>query len=126
MKKAAFVLGLMILAFGLFGLASPGGLVWIARRVLNPAAFLVIAAVRLGFGFMLIKTARETRSPRVIRVLGVFIFITGVVTAGLAAFGMELAARVVEGWASSGGLVLRLTGLPVTALGSFVAWACTP
>ncbi len=122
------MLGLCITAVGAVGILAPSGLVWLAEQfVISGAfAFYAIALVRIAFGLILISVASVSRSPRALRVLGYVILILGITTAltGLVAIGRARGA--IEWWLQQGSGVIRLTGVPVLALGGFIAYACAP
>ena len=126
MKTLAFVICLVIVAFGAVGILAPSGLVWIAEHSVISGAFYVIAAVRVAFGLVLISVVSVSRAPKALRVLGYLILIAGITTAlaGLAA--IERAHAIIEWWLQQGSVVVRLTGVLVLALGGFVAYACAP
>ena len=102
-------------------------LVWIAERFTASGsfAFLVLAAVRIAFGLTLISVAPASRAPRALRLLGYVIVILGVTT--LATLLAVAPARgAIDAWLEQGPGVIRLTGVPILALGAFVAYACAP
>jgi hypothetical protein len=125
-KTLAFVIGSAIATVGGVGIIAPSGLVWIAEHSLASGAFYLIATVRIAFGVVLISVASVSRAPRAMRALGVLILIMGITTAlaGLAA--IERADAMIEAWLRQGSGVVRLTGIPLVALGGFVAYACAP
>ena len=126
MKTLAFVIGLLIAAFGTVGIIAPSGLVWIAEHSVTSGAFYVIASVRVAFGLVLISVASVSRAPKTLRVLGYIILILGITTALMGLVGIERAHAIIEWWLRQGSVVVRLTGIPVLALGGFVAYACAP
>jgi hypothetical protein len=125
-KTLAFVIGLFIAAVGAAGIIVPSGLVWIAQHFVTSGAFYVIATVRVAFGLVLISVASVSRAPKTFRVLGYIILILGIMTALMGLVGIERAHAIIEWWLRQGSVVVRLTGIPVLALGSFVAYACAP
>ena len=126
MKTLAFVFGLCIVALGAVGILAPSGLFWIARHFVTSGAFYLVAAVRVAFGLVLISVASASRAPKALRVLGYIVFISGIATALMGLVGMGLARSIIEWWLQQGSGVVRLTGILVLALGSFVAYACAP
>jgi hypothetical protein len=125
-KTLAFVIGLLILAFGAVGIIAPSGLVWIAQHSVTSGVFYVVATVRVAFGLVLISVAPVSRSPKALRVLGYIILITGITTAMMGLVAIERAHAIIEWWLQQGSVVVRITGIPVMALGGFVAYACAP
>jgi hypothetical protein len=125
-KTLVFAFGLLISAVGVVGLVAPSVLVSIAGHFLTPAAFYVLAAVRIAFGFVLVSVAPRSRAPRALRVLGWVVVVLGLTTAlaGLTAIGP--ARDAIAWWVQQGPGPARLTALAPIALGGFVAWACSP
>ena len=126
MKTLAFVIGLLIGAVGVVGIIAPSGLVWIAEHSVTSGAFYFIATVRVAFGFVLISVASVSRAPKTLRVMGCLILIAGITTALMGLVAIERAHTIIAWWLRQGSDVIRLTGIPVLALGSFVAYACAP
>ncbi len=126
MKTLAFVIGLLIGAVGVVGIIAPSGLVWIAEHSVTSGAFYVIATVRVAFGLILISVASVSRAPKTLRVMGCLILIAGITTALMGLVAIERAHTIIEWWLRQGSDVIRLTGIPVLALGGFVAYACAP
>ena len=124
MKTLAFVIGLLICAVGAAGIIAPSGLVWIAEHFVSSGAFYVIAAVRVAFGLILVSVASVSRAPRTLRVLGYLILLAGIATALTGLVAIERARAVIEWWLQQGYGVVRLTGVVVLAVGTFVAYAC--
>lgn len=126
MKTAAFAMGLSIGAVGAAGLAWPGVLLWIAGLFTTPGPFYVVAAVRIALGSSLLLVARSSRLPWTLRVLGTLILLAGLIAgvSGFAAF--DRSHAMIEDWARQGPGVLRLTALPLVALGVAIAYACAP
>jgi hypothetical protein len=81
MKTLAFCMALFIMVFGAVGIAEPSGLVWVAQHAVTSGAFFVIAAIRVGFGLVLISAAPVSRAPKTLRVLGWLILIAGITAA---------------------------------------------
>ena len=126
MKTLAFVIGLLIAAVGVVGIIAPSGLVLIAEHSITSGAFYVIAMVRVAFGLVLISVASVSRAPKTLRVLGYLILIAGITTALMGLMAIERAHAIIEWWLRQGSIVVRLTGIPVLALGGFVAYTCAP
>jgi hypothetical protein len=106
----------------------PSALVWIAQQFLTSGSlgFYVLATVRISFGVVLISVASVSRSPRALRALGCVIVVRGITTALTGLFASGRAQHQIEWWLEQGHGVVRLTAVPILALGSFVARACAP
>jgi hypothetical protein len=125
-KTLAFVIGLLIVTVGAVGIIAPSSLVWIAEHSVTSGVFYVIATVRVAFGLILISVASVSRAPKTLRVLGYIILIAGITTALMGLVAIERAHAIIEWWLRQGSSVIRLTGIPVLALGGFIAYACAP
>ena len=126
MKTLAFVIGSLIGAVGAVSIIAPSGLVWIAEHSVTSGVFYVIATVRIAFGLVLISVASVSRAPKTLRVLGALILIAGITTALTGLVAIERAHTIIDWWLRQGFGVVRLTGIPLLALGAFVAYACAP
>jgi hypothetical protein len=126
LRRLILVMGALIAAIGVAGVLVPSGLVWIAQRSVTPGAFYVIAALRVALGLALIAVSSVSRVPRLLRVVGYFVLLAGIVTAFMGLAGIERARVMVEWWLAQGPGVIRLTGALILALGGFLAFACTP
>jgi hypothetical protein len=126
MKNLAFVFGICIATFGVVGILSPSGLIWVAQHSVTSGVFYLIATVRVAFGLVLISVASASRAPKAVRVLGYVILIAGITTAltGLLAIGR--AHAIIDWWLQQGSGLVRLTGILVIAFGGFIAYACAP
>jgi len=126
MKNLAFVIALLVLALGVTGLFVPAGLVWVGQHSLTPGAFYGIAAVRVLFGVILIRAAAASRAPKTLRILGAVIVLAGVATALTGLVAIERVHAIVDWWVQQGSWFVRLSTVPILALGSFIAYACAP
>jgi uncharacterized membrane protein len=126
MKTLAFIMALVIMAFGAVVIFVPSWLEWITRQAVTSSALYVIAAVRVAFGLVLISVASVSRAPKTIRVLGYLILIAGVATAVMGLVAIERFRGIVEWWLQQGTGVFRLAGVVVLGLGGFIAYACAP
>ena len=124
MKNLAFVFSICIATFGVVGILSPSGLIWVAQHSVTSGVFYLIATVRVAFGLVLISVASASRAPKAVRVLGYVILIAGITTAltGLLAIGR--AHAIIDWWLQQGSGLVRLTGILVIAFGGFIAYAC--
>lgn len=125
-KWIAFVVGTAIVVVGFAGLLMPDVLLWISQRFDTAAAWFTLAAVRTIVGVLLITAAPRSRFPRGLRVLGAVVLVLAVVTLLAGAAGVAQSRAAIDGWLAMGMTVVRLTALPVIALGGFIAYACGP
>ncbi|RDI99908.1 hypothetical protein DVT68_03515 [Dyella solisilvae] len=126
MKTIAFVFALCMLTVGLVGVLSPPLLLPIARLSIESGAFLVLAAIRLGFGLLLIEVASRSRMPRTVRTIGILIAALGVVTALTAFLAMDHARALIVQWTQAGDGIMRLTGVGLTVFGGFLVYCLAP
>jgi hypothetical protein len=125
-KNLAFVVAMLILGAGAFGVFVPSGFLWIAQHSITSGAFYVAATVRVALGLVLISVASVSRAPKTLRLLGCFILIAGIATALTGLVAVERARAIIEWWSRQGSGVFRLTGVLVLAVGGFIAYACAP
>jgi len=105
MTFVALVLSLLVACLGAVGVASPPRLLAIVQKFQSPAGLYVAMALRLALGFCLFLAAPASRSPDVLRILGVVIMVTGLITP---VFGLERFRRLLTWWASHGSGFIRL------------------
>ncbi len=104
MTWVALVLSLCIAALGAFGLASPSRLIGVVRHVQTPTGLYVVAAIRVVFGVALVLAAPGSRAPELLRILGWFVVVAGVITPF---FGLERFSRLLEWWSARGPVFVR-------------------
>ena len=119
-KLLAIVLGLAIAAIGVFGVAAPSALLEFGRLLQTTDALYLVATVRVMFGAVLLWVAPSSRTPKVLRVLGILIIIAGIVTP---IFGIERSGAMFEWWSSQGALFTRAWAILAVAFGLFIAYA---
>ena len=95
MAWAALLLGLLVAAIGLLGVASPHGLLTAVRFMVTPRGLYLVAALRVVFGVVLILAARSSRAPGVLRLLGVVMLVAGLTTP---LFGVDRAHAMLDWW----------------------------
>lgn len=122
MKTLAFVIGVYLTALGAVGMVAPSVLVWIAQRTTTPVELYVVAVFRVALGLLLLWVASASRAPRTLRVVAILPLITGIATP----FGVERAPAMIDWWSQQGPWVVRLTAVPLMALGGVIAYACAP
>ena len=83
MRWLAFLIGLIIAALGILGIAAPTVLLDVTAFALTQVGLYVAAALRVAFGLVLIAAAAASRLPRTLRILGALI-VVGSIAAALA------------------------------------------
>ena len=119
-KVLAVSLGLIIAAVGLLGVAAPSVLLEFGRLLQSTNALYIVAGVRVMFGGVLLWVAPTLRTPRIFRVLGVFIIIAGVITPF---FGVERSRAMFEWWSTQGLYFTRAWAIVAVAFGLFIVYA---
>lgn len=119
----ATALGLVVAAIGVLGIAAPSVLLEFGRSLQSAGALYVLAAVRVGFGTILIWAAPNSRMPQTLRILGIFLIIAGVVTPF---FGVERSHAVFDWWSTQGSLFTRAWPIAAVGFGLFIAYVSSP
>ena len=123
MKLLVLIIGLLIAAMGILGIAAPSVWLQVARSLLTPSALYIVAAVRICLGLLLVWVAPGSRAPIGLRVLGVLIVIAGVITAFL---GVERWRAVLDWWSSQGAAFVRVGMGVAVVLGLIIVYAVAP
>ena len=114
----AMGLGFIVAAIGVLALAAPSVLLELGRTLQSPTVLYAIAAVRVGFGIVLVWVASNSRTPRTLRVLGIFIIIAGLVTPF---FGIERTRAMFDWWSTQGSFA-RAWPFAAIGFGLFLAY----
>ena len=123
MTVVAVVICTLVTALGALGVVSPDRLLDIARRFETPVGVYVAAGLRLLLGAALIVSAPTARVSDAVRVLGLIIFVAGLVTPW---FGLERLKRVTQWWATRSPLFQRAWSGLALILGLFLTYAVLP
>ncbi len=121
-KVLATVLGLVIAAIGVLGVAAPSVLLELGQSLQTTNALYFVAGVRVIFGAILLWVASASRTPRILRALGVCIIIAGAITPF---FGVERSRAMFEWWSAQGSLFTRAWATVAIVFGLFVVYAVT-
>ena len=119
----AMALGFVVAATGVLGVAAPSALLELGRSLQSASALYVAAAVRVAFGAILIWAAPNSRTPRTLRILGIFIIIAGLVTPF---FGVERSRAILDWWSTQGSFFTRAWPIVAIGFGFFIAYATSP
>ena len=120
MKVLAIAFGVAIAVIGVLGVAAPSVLLDFVRSLQTTNAHYIVAAVRLIFGVILLCVAPVSRTPKILRVLGAFIIIAGVITPFL---GVERHRAILDWYSSQGSLFTRAWGIVAVVFGVFIVYA---
>jgi hypothetical protein len=120
MRLLGLFIGVLVILIGAIGLAAPGVLLSLGRSLVTPGGLYVIAALRIVLGLFFVLAAPVSRSPLVLRLLGVIVIIAGLTTPWL---GIGRVRELLDWWESGGFLFMRLfMGLAIV-LGGFLVSA---
>ena len=124
MRLLGLVIGALIMLGGAIGLAAPDLRLSVERSLMTPAGLYAVAAVRIALGLIFVLAAPASRTPRMLRVLGLIVIIAGLATPW---FGVARARAVLNWLANAGPLLIRLdAGVGMALGGSLVYVFRTP
>jgi hypothetical protein len=122
--KLVTVLGALVVAKGIFGLASPARMSSIAEDIITPAALYGVAAMRLAVGAFLLWIGPACRPDKhwvglAVRAIGVLAILVAI---GIVVMGPAQLQDFVTGSSNHLSLV-RGAMLPVLVVGAFLIYA---
>jgi hypothetical protein len=120
LKLLALLLGVLIAAVGLVGMAAPSVLLEFGRSLQTAGALYAVAAVRIAFGVLLWSAASASRMPRTFRVIATIVIVAGLLTPF---FGVERTQAMLTWWSSQGQLFMRASTSLAVILGVFIIYA---
>ena len=115
--------GAALAGVGMLGVVAPLGLLDLGRSLLSPPGLYAIALIRVVFGLLLLWAAPLSRMPRVLRIIGAFILINGVVTPFI---GVKRAEALLDWFSNQGPLFVRVVATLSIALGAFLVYVVIP
>lgn len=121
-KILTTALGLIIVAIGVLGVATPSALLEFGQSLQTTNALYIVAAVRVMFGTVLLWVAPASRTPGILRVLGVFIIVAGLFTPF---FGVERSRAMFDWWSIQGPLFTRVWAIVAVVFGLFIVYVVT-
>ena len=123
MSLLVALFGLLISILGVICIIDPERLVDLARSWQTQTGIYIIAAFRVVMGVLLVLVAPDSRAPQTLRVFGVIILISGLVTPF---FGLARFHQIVEWWAVRSLALKRAWGILAFALGLLLMYAVIP
>ena len=123
MRYPAIAVGLVIAILGVATLVVPALPLAFAASLLNPVGLYVVAGLRVVIGVIILFASGLSRAPIVLRFLGVFIIIAGIVTP---IFGVERSRVLFEWWVSQGEALMRATAGIVMLIGASLIYVLLP
>ena len=101
----AFVLSLSVVVLGVLGIVSPMMRLVVVRKFESPAGIYAAATLRIMLGVALFLSAPTSRVQEVVRILGITIFVMGIITPF---FGIERFRRLLNWWFERGPVFMRV------------------
>ena len=123
MAIVAFVISLFVAVLGAIGVFSPMRLLGIVRQFQSPAGLYVAAILRAVLGAALLLAAPASHFPEIVRIIGIIIFVSGLVTTLL---GIERFRRILHWWSARGPAFMRLWAGFAFVFGLFLAYNMVP
>ena len=120
---AAMIVGLAVAGLGFVSLVAPSLLLALGQSLLTETGLYVVAAVRVGFGLVLLFAARRSRMPRALRAFGIVIIIAGLITP---LFGVERSTSLFAWFSTQGLAFVGVVGIFAMALGALILYGATP
>ena len=123
MALVALILSLFVAALGAIGIVSPGRLLRVVRQFQSTAGLYAAAILRIVLGVALFLAAPTSRSPEIVRILGIISFVSDLITP---LFGLERFRRILDWWSARGPAFQRVWAGFALAFGVFLAYAVVP
>ena len=123
MTNLAFIFGVLIAALGIFGLVSPSQVLRLEEYSRKPPLRYIASAIRMLLGVTLFLAAPASRVAVAFVTLGVFIFVSGIITLF---FGPERFSKLVDWWSAHGPGLARVWAALALVLGAFLVYALVP
>ena len=120
MSVVVIVIGLLLSAIGLLGLASPERLIRFVKSAQTPAGLYMAASLRILLGVALWFAAPASRSPDALRMLGILVFTIGIITPVL---GIDRFRSLLEWWESRGAIFIRVWACFASAFGLLLVYS---
>jgi hypothetical protein len=124
MRIAALFVALFAITIGAVGLFAPDTLTRVRREAVDtPGAVHVTGALRVAMGLVLIGVASKSRTPKILRVVGVVMAFQGIVPQFMEPERIRMILRQEE---LMGVTALRGGALIALATGCFIAFTVSP
>jgi len=123
MAFVALILSLFVAALGAVGIVSPTRLLGFIRQFQRPAGLYIAAFLRIVLGVALFVAAPASRSPEVVRIAGIIIFVSGFITP---LFGLDRFRRILNWWSTRPPAFQRVWAGFALVFGLLLAYAVVP
>jgi len=120
MSLIALLSGLLIIAVGALGVASPPRLLALVARSQSQQGLYALAGIRVMVGVALFLAAAGSRAPAFLQIFGATAVLAGLATP---VFGIHRFQAILSWWSLLPVAVLRSWCLLVVGLGAAVVWA---
>ncbi|MBI2206252.1 MAG: hypothetical protein HYU41_20655 [Candidatus Rokubacteria bacterium] len=120
MRVVTAVLTTFVATVGAVGVVAPARLLALVRSFGTPVGLWTAAVIRLVLGTALFVVAPESRAPDALRVIGILIFVSGVVTPFV---GVARLRRILGWWSARPATFQRAWAASALALGVFLLYA---
>lgn len=115
--------GVLVVCIGTWVVVDPQQLPTYANRFVDPSGLWIAVGMRVSVGALLLFTAPASRTPAVLRVLGVLFVLSGLT---LAVLGLERLQGIVDWGSGLDNLTFRGIGLVAALIGAFLVWSVSP
>lgn len=115
--------GVLVVCIGAWVLVDPQQLPAYATRFVDPTGLWIAVGMRLAVGALLWITAPASRTPAVLRVLGVLFVLSGL---ALAVLGLERLQGIVDWGSGLDDMAFRGVALVAALVGAFLVWSVSP
>jgi hypothetical protein len=125
MRVAALIVALFAIVIGVVGIVAPDSLTMARQHLLDrPGLVLYVAVpIRIAMGLVLIVFAPRSRTPRILRVLGVIMALQGIVPQFI---GIDRERMILDQEVMLGNAALRAGAVVAFVSGCFIAFVVTP
>jgi hypothetical protein len=123
MVLLALLFSIFIAVIGAIGFVSPAKLIRFVRKFQSSAGLYLVAGFRVVFGLALFFAADSSRAPEVIRVVGIIVLVSGLITP---LFGLDRFRRILNWWSMRPAAFQRVWAGFALAFGLVCAYAVAP
>ena len=123
MVLMALLFSIFITVIGAIGFVSPAKLIRFVRKFQSSAGLYLAAGFRVVFGLALFFAADSSRAPEVIRVVGIIVLVSGLITP---IFGLDRFRRILNWWSTRPAAFQRVWAGFALAFGLLCAYAVAP
>jgi hypothetical protein len=110
----------LLIIIGLYGVASPSGLIVFANRWGSKAGLWTASLIRIVFGLALWSAAPSSRAPFALYILAVLAMLSGI---ALLLMGHARYQSFLSWWSRRSPLFVRMWCLAAVIFGAFVLWS---